>query len=63
VQVTIGKPVELRVQVNLAQQKVTFTAAGTTVEAPLSTPLKSVTHVGYCTDNAVAEFSPLRISP
>jgi outer membrane protein assembly factor BamB len=61
VKTPIGKPVDLRVEVDLLQQKVTFTVGGTTVEAELDRPLKSVTHVGYCSDRAVAEFSPLKI--
>jgi len=59
----VGTPVDLRVRVDLGQQKVTFTAGSATVEAGLDRPLESVTHVGYCTDSAVAEFSPIKITP
>lgn len=59
----VGTPVDLRVRVDLGQQKVTFTAGSATVEAGLDRPLESVSHVGYCTDSAVAEFSALKITP
>ena len=63
INVPIGKPVNLRVEVDLKQQKVALTAGGATVEAKLDRELGSVTHVGYCTDGAVAEFSPVQITP
>jgi len=58
----LGKPLDLTVQVDLAKQQVTFTAAGATVTARLKRPVQAITHAGFCTDNAVAEFSPLAIS-
>jgi len=63
VDVPVGKSVELRVEVDLAGQKVTFTAGRVTVEAKLERPLESITHVGFCTDSAVADFSALKITP
>ena len=35
--------------------------AGVTVDAKLQRPLESITHVGFGTDSAVAEFSPLEV--
>ena len=61
VDVPVGKTVELRVEVDLAEQKVTFTAGRVTVEAKLDRRLESITHVGFCTDSAVADFSTLEI--
>jgi len=62
VNVPVGTTVHLRVQVDLAKQKVVFTADGATIEADLERPLQSITHVGYCTDSAVAEFSPIEVA-
>ncbi len=56
----LGKPVALSVQVDLRRGDVVFTAGGVTVKAKLLRPLKSVTHVGFCVDSAIAEFSPLK---
>jgi outer membrane protein assembly factor BamB len=58
----VGKTASLSVHVDLARQTVTFTADQSKVEAKLIRPLKSVTHVGFCIDSAVAEFSPLKIT-
>jgi outer membrane protein assembly factor BamB len=57
----IGKPVDLTVTVDLAQQTVTFTTCGVTVEAKLDRALTSITHVGFCTDSAIAEVTPLEV--
>ena len=57
----VGKAVDMVVQVDLGTQHVTLTAGGVTVEAKLARPMKSITHVGFAMDNAVADFSPLKI--
>ena len=57
----IDQVVALTVRVDLDKQKVTFTAGTVTVEADLKTPMKSITHVGYCTASGLAEFSPVEI--
>ncbi len=57
----VGKPVDLVVEVDLASQRVRLVAAGTTVEAKLARPLKSITHVGFAMDNAVVDFTPLKV--
>ena len=62
VDATLGKAIDLTVQVDLASRQVTFTAGGATVTARLARPMKTITHVGFCTDSAVAEFSPLQAS-
>jgi len=56
-----GKPVAVEVTVDLAARKVKMTLPGKTVEAPLTAPLKQITHVGYYVMNGVTEFSPLEI--
>jgi len=56
----LGKELPLVVEVDLRRQQVTFTAGGATIEAKLLRPLRSITHVGYCVDSAIAEFSPLK---
>jgi hypothetical protein len=50
---------ELIVTVNLASGDVTFKSGQTTVSAKLARPMKSITHVGYCTNNATVDFSPI----
>jgi len=56
-----GEVVDLIVNVDLESGKVALATAGITVEAKLQRPLESITHVGFGTDNAVAEFGPLEI--
>ena len=58
----VGKPISLSVQVDLDRRRVKFAAGTVTVEAKLDMPLKSITHVGFCVDSAVAQFSPLKIT-
>jgi hypothetical protein len=50
---------DVEVQVNLASQKVKMKLPGAAVEGTLERPLKSITHLGYCVINSVAEFSPI----
>jgi len=59
----IGAVADLRVEVDLAAGSVKLTAGGTVVEATLRRPLSAITHVGYVTDNAVAEFSAIETGP
>jgi hypothetical protein len=59
----LAEPVDLAVEVDLDRQRVTFRAYGKTVEATLARPIRSITHVGYATDSAVAEFGALEIAP
>ena len=47
---------EIETSVDLTGQKVTLTTQGQTLEAALKRPLKSITHVGYCTLSAVTDF-------
>ena len=62
VDASVGKPVDLTVRVDLDRQTVTLAAGATTVEAQLAEPLKQITHVGFCTDQAVADFSDLQVA-
>ena len=57
----VGEPIRLTVRIDLGKQTVSFTAGKVTVQAKLLKPLKAVTHVGFCNDSAVSEFSPLDI--
>ena len=54
--------IEVTVSVDLEAQKVSMTAGGQTVAAPLSRKLSSVTHVGYCVLDAATDFSPIEVS-
>ena len=56
-----GNVVDIAVSVDLGGGKVALTTAGVTVDAKLQRPLKSITHVGFGTDSAIAEFSPLEV--
>jgi outer membrane protein assembly factor BamB len=61
VEAPVGKPTELRVTVDLAQQKVMFTTCGVTLEAKLTRALTSITHAGFAADSAIVEMSPLEV--
>ncbi len=62
VDVSAGETIDVTVRVDLVAGKVAFTAKGRTVEAALVRPLKGITHVGYCVDNATADFSPIEMT-
>jgi len=47
--------------VDLVTQRVSYIAGGQTVAADLQRPLKSITHVGYVTDNALVDFADVQI--
>ena len=61
IEVVVGRPIEIVVNVDLSEQRVTCTVAGVTIESTLESPMKAVTHVGYLLDSAVAEFAPIEI--
>ena len=54
--------IDVRVIVDIGAQKVTLTAKGVTVEAPLARKLEAITHAGYCVDGACTDFAPLEIT-
>lgn len=47
--------------VDLVTQRVSDTAGGQTIAADLQRPPKSITHVGYVTDNALVDFADVKI--
>ncbi|HUT33847.1 MAG TPA: PQQ-binding-like beta-propeller repeat protein [Planctomycetota bacterium] len=53
---------ELTVTVDLEAQKVVFKVLDKTMEAKLEQPLKAITHVGLCIDNALVDASPVEVS-
>jgi len=53
---------DLAVSVDLDAQKVVFRVLDKTLEAKLAQPLKAITHVGLCVDNALVDFSPVAVS-
>jgi len=53
---------DLAVTVDLASGAVTLKSGKATVTATLANPMKSITHVGYCTNNATVDFSPVDIA-
>jgi hypothetical protein len=56
------KQYELIVTVDLESGDVTFQGGGTTVNAKLTQPMKSITHVGYCLKGTIVDFSPIEVS-
>jgi hypothetical protein len=56
-----GKPLTVEVVVDLEAKKVRMTLPGKTIEAPLTVPLKQITHIGYFVMSAVTEFSPVEV--
>lgn len=56
------KPYELTVTVDLATGSVTLRGGGATVSAKLARPMKSITHVGYCFNDTIVDFSPIEVS-
>lgn len=55
----LGKVYELTVTVDLTSGDVTFQCGEAQVTAKLARPMKSITHVGYCLNNSVADFGPI----
>ncbi|MFA6561286.1 MAG: PQQ-binding-like beta-propeller repeat protein [Verrucomicrobiia bacterium] len=53
------KPHELVVTMDQASGVVTFKSGKATVTAKLAKPMQSITHVGYCTNHATVDFSPV----
>jgi len=53
---------ELIVTVDLESGSVTFQGGGVTVNAKLDRPMKSITHLGYCLNNSVVDFSPIEVA-
>ena len=53
--------IEVEVVADLEGRKLTLSVAGKTIEVKFKRPLKSITHAGYSTLNAVSDFSPIRI--
>jgi outer membrane protein assembly factor BamB len=60
--VNVEETIDLTVTVDLEKQTVVFATKGQTLEAALVRRMAEVTHVGYCVDNATADFSPIDVS-
>jgi hypothetical protein len=58
----LEKQYELTVTVDLASGDVTFQGGDATVTAKLDRPMKSITHVGYCLNASIADFSPVEVA-
>jgi len=41
---------------------VTFKSGPATVKAKLARPMKTITHVGYCTNHATVDFSAVEVT-
>ena len=52
----------IEVAVDLTAQTVSLKVGGERIDSKLKRPLKSITHVGYSTLNAVTDFGPIGIS-
>ena len=55
------KALAITVAVDLSKQSVTYTANAVKLEAKLTRPMKSITHIGYCMDGSVIDFAPIKI--
>jgi len=55
------KGLEAVVTVDLAAQKVTFVANGVTLDMQITTPLESITHVGYVMDSALIDVAAIQV--
>ncbi len=55
------KPLEVRVVADFAKKEVALTVAGKTLKAPIPAKITSISHVGYCTTNAVSDFSTITV--
>ena len=53
---------DLIVTVDLASGVMTFKSGKATVTAKLASPMKSITHVGYCTNQATVDFSAVEVT-
>ncbi|MEW6357605.1 MAG: PQQ-binding-like beta-propeller repeat protein [Planctomycetota bacterium] len=60
--VDLSKEQEVVVTVDVPSRQVTMTIGGGQVALTLKRNLKSISHVGYCVQNAVCDFSPVEIS-
>lgn len=49
----------IKVTVDLAKHTVTLAAGGKEITAPLPERITTITHVGYCVNNAISDFSPI----
>lgn len=53
---------DLAVTVDLASGDVTFKSGPATVTARLASPMKTITHVGYCANRATVDFSRIEVT-
>ncbi|MEW6357323.1 MAG: PQQ-binding-like beta-propeller repeat protein [Planctomycetota bacterium] len=51
----------IKIAVDLEKRTVTLSVRDVAVEAPLPETLKTITHVGYCVDSAIMDFSPVEV--
>ena len=61
--IDLRSPCHLMIHASLSALGVVAGGAGTVVEAELDRPMASITHIGFCTDSAIAELSPLKTRP
>jgi outer membrane protein assembly factor BamB len=52
---------EIRVTVDFAKRTVTLVSGGKQTQAPLPKGIQSITHLGYCLNNAVSDFGPVTV--
>jgi outer membrane protein assembly factor BamB len=57
----VEQPYELIVTVDLASGELTFQGGEAKLTARLERPMKSITHVGYCLKDSIADFSPIEV--
>ena len=52
---------DILVTVDLKSQKIVCRAGAVRLEAQIKRPLRSITHIGYAVDSALADFAPIEI--
>jgi hypothetical protein len=50
---------EIKATVDFAKRTITLACGGKQAEAPLPKGIQSISHVGYCLNNAVSDFGPI----
>ena len=62
ISVQADKGLDILVTVDLKTQTILYQAGSVTLKARINRPLRSITHIGYAVDSALADFAPIEIS-
>jgi hypothetical protein len=62
ISVPANKGLDILVTVDLKAKTIVYQAGSVTLKARINRPLRSITHIGYAVDSALADFSPIEIN-